>query len=189
MSARTSAPVCAARARLLYVCLRVCTHVCVGVWVRLPMGSLFVAGFMMSLEAHGLGMRLRHIVRCTPGVRSASQPCPVYVQTSTLRAKRGRNSATAVLVGMCLARRTHLIRLLLATRGDCVAWRILAQVSRLRSRCRRGAGRQAVRSPRRLAERKWRSLPSTAASPFRAQKWRHAVLDSGAAPRWAGPEC
>ena len=36
-----------------------------------------------------------------------------------MRAKRGRNSATAVLGGICLARRTHLMRLLLATRGDC----------------------------------------------------------------------
>ena len=70
---------------------------------------------MMSLKARGLGMRLRHIVRCTPGVRSASQPCQVYVQTSTMRVKRGRNSATAVLGGICL----HLMRLLLATRGDC----------------------------------------------------------------------
>jgi hypothetical protein len=143
--------------------------------------SLFVASYVMSLEARGLGMRLRHIVRCTPGVRSASQPCQVYVQTSTMRVKRGRNSATAVL--------RRLPASCGISRRKCPAFDPGADVAR--------AGRLC--SPRRLAARTWRSLPSIAASPVKLQKWRYAVCTpcaglvgasgSTLVPRWVGPEC
>ena len=117
-----------------------------------------------------------------------------------MRAKRGRNSATAVLGGICLARRTHLMRLILATRGDCrrrVAYPGASVQPSTPVQTWRGQAGCAQSSPVGGKEMVQFAITSgepvqgteVAASPFRAQKWRHAVLDSGAAPRWAVPEC
>ena len=153
---------------------------CMCVGVRMRVGSLFVAGYVMSLEARGLGMRLRHIVRCTPGVRSASQPCQVYVQTSTMRAKRGRNSATAVL--------RRLPALCGISRRKCPAFDPGAG----------GPGRQAVQSSP-VGGTDMAQFAINTASPVKLQKWRYAVCTpcaglvgasgSTLVPRWVGPEC
>ena len=117
----------------IYIC--VCLRTCV--WVRLPMGSLFVAGFMMSLKARGLGRRLRHIVRCTPGVRSASQPCQVYVQTSTMRVFEERAQIRHGGCAVAYAWRAARISCVCYLPHEAISgvvWRIPVQVPSLRSR-------------------------------------------------------